>query len=84
MLLNDVFIYVLAPHLESEDENISYYYDFSQSIAEYTKIFAELEVEWKWQPVTMQSFNSIIDDIVLSKNILHICSLSYSPNQPLT
>ena len=44
MLLNDVFIYVLAPHLESEDENISYYYDFSQSIAEYTKIFAELEV----------------------------------------
>ena len=80
MLLNDVFIYVLAPHLESEDENISYYYDFSQSIAEYTKIFAELEVEWKWQPVTMQSFNSIIDDIVLSKNtspktpvILNLC-----------
>ena len=68
MVLNDVFIYVFAPHLESEDENISYYYDFTQSIAEYTKIFAELNVEWKWQPVTMQSFNQVIDDIVLSKN----------------
>jgi len=65
MVLNDVFIYVFAPHLESEDENISYYYDFTQSIAEYTKIFAELNVEWKWQPVTMQSFNQVIDDIVI-------------------
>ena len=80
MVLNDVFIYVFAPHLESEDENISYYYDFTQSIAEYTKIFAELNVEWKWQPVTMQSFNQVIDDIVLSKNtstktpvILNLC-----------
>lgn len=80
MLLNDVFIYVLAPHLESEDQNISYYYDFSQSIAEYTKIFAELEVEWKWQPVTMQSFNGVIDGIVLSKKtssktpvVLNLC-----------
>jgi hypothetical protein len=45
MVLNDVFIYVFAPLLESEDENISYYYDFTQSIAEYTKIFAELNVD---------------------------------------
>ena len=57
------FVYVLAPHLESTDDNISYYYDFSQSIAEYTKIFNELNFEWKWQPVTMKDFHQIIDDI---------------------
>jgi D-alanine-D-alanine ligase len=29
-------IWVLAPHLESDDPNIKHYYDFTQSIAEYT------------------------------------------------
>jgi D-alanine-D-alanine ligase len=57
------FIYVLAPHLESTDENISYYYDFSQSIEEYTRIFAELNYEWQWQPVTMKNFHTVIEEI---------------------
>jgi D-alanine-D-alanine ligase len=57
------FIYVLAPHLESTDDNISYYYDFSQSIEEYTRIFAELNFNWKWQPVTMKDFHIVIDEI---------------------
>src|SRR6266704_1300473 len=47
-------VWVLAPHLHTGDANVDYYYDFSQSIQEYTKAFAELGIEWKWQPVTMQ------------------------------
>jgi len=46
-LLKPYTIWVLAPHLESEDPNLSYYYDFTQSIAEYTKVFEELKAEWK-------------------------------------
>jgi D-alanine-D-alanine ligase len=61
-------IYVLAPHLETEDNNINYYYDFTQSIAEYTKIFEELKATWKWQPVTMKNFSSIIDSIINKKS----------------
>lgn len=61
--LHNVSIYVLAPHLESDDNNINYYYDFSQSIAEFTKIFSELAVDWKWQPVTMKNYNAVIDNI---------------------
>lgn len=61
-------IYVLAPHLETEDNNINYYYDFTQSIAEYTKIFDELKATWKWQPVTMKNFSSIIDSIIQKKS----------------
>lgn len=57
------FIYVLAPHLETTDDNINYYYDFSQSIAEYTKIFSELNFAWKWQPVTMTDYPVIIEAI---------------------
>lgn len=56
-------VWVLAPHLESEDPNIQYYYDFTQSIKEYTRVFEELNVEWKWQPVTMDNFREIIRSI---------------------
>lgn len=56
-------VWVLAPHLESEDPNIQYYYDFTQSIKEYTRVFDELQVAWKWQPVTMDNFGEIIRSI---------------------
>lgn len=56
-------VWVLAPHLESEDPNIQYYYDFTQSIKEYTRVFDELQVAWKWQPVTMDNFGAIIRSI---------------------
>ncbi len=53
-------IWVLAPFLESDDPNIQHYYDFSQSIKEYTKVFEELKADWQWQPVTMQNFKHVI------------------------
>lgn len=57
-------VWVLAPHLENGDNHIDYYYDFSQSIAEYEKTFAELGIEWQWQPVTLSDFPQIIESIV--------------------
>lgn len=60
-------VWVLAPYLQSNDENIDYYYDFSQSIAEYSGTFAELEMPWVWQPVTMQDYKDIIARIVKEK-----------------
>ncbi|HZB13365.1 MAG TPA: hypothetical protein VE467_10070 [Chryseolinea sp.] len=60
-------VWVLAPYLQSNDENIDYYYDFSQSIAEYTKTFSEMNLEWTWQPVTMLDFEEIIQGIVAEK-----------------
>lgn len=53
-----LFIWVLAPHLITNDANIDYYYDFSQSIDEYTKVFNELKIDWKWQPVTQDNYTS--------------------------
>lgn len=58
------FIWILAPHVETDDANIAYYYDFSQSIKEYTTAFAELNIQWKWCPVTLRNFRSVIDDIL--------------------
>lgn len=77
-LLKPYTIWVLAPHLESDDPNIQHYYDFTQSIKEYTKVFEELKAEWKWQPVTMDNFKAIIASIAESQNgktplVLNLC-----------
>ena len=60
-------VWVLAPHLQSQDDNIDYYYDFTQSIEEYKKVFTELEVEWQWQLVTMHNYQEIIQGITMEK-----------------
>ncbi|MES1225829.1 MAG: hypothetical protein ABUT20_60685, partial [Bacteroidota bacterium] len=44
-------------------------YDFSQSIAEYEKVFAELGIEWKWQPVTIKDYPDIIESIAREKHM---------------
>jgi D-alanine-D-alanine ligase len=77
-LLKPYTVWVLAPHLETEDPNISHYYDFTQSITEYTRVFAELNLEWKWQPVTMQDFRKVIRTIAENKHgktplVLNLC-----------
>lgn len=77
-LLKPYTIWVLAPHLESDDPNIQHYYDFTQSIKEYTNVFEELKAEWKWQPVTMDNFKAIVASIAESQNgktplVLNLC-----------
>lgn len=60
-------VWVLVPGIHNPDENIDYYYDFSQSIAEYTKVFAELNIEWVWQPVNMLTYQEVIESIEREK-----------------
>ena len=66
-LKKPIKVWVLAPQLITDDENLDYYYDFSQSIIEYTKTFSELNLNWKWQPVTINNFTSIINEILFEK-----------------
>jgi D-alanine-D-alanine ligase len=61
--LRKIKIWVLYPHLETEDPNLKYYYDFSQSLQEYTKVFDSLNADWTWQPVTMVNFKETISQI---------------------
>ena len=72
-------VWVLSPMVQSSDENIDYYYDFSQSIEEYTKVFAELKINWQWQPVTMTTYRQVIENIEAEKQgnnvpiVLNLC-----------
>ncbi|MEJ7625602.1 MAG: hypothetical protein WKF35_01975 [Ferruginibacter sp.] len=61
-------VWVLSPAIQNADENIEYYYDFTQSIAEYTKVFSELNIDWVWQPVNMKNYELVIESIELEKD----------------
>jgi D-alanine-D-alanine ligase len=61
--LTNLKIWVLVPHLETDDPNLQYYYDFSQSFEEYSKVFSALEADWVWQPVTLNNYKTIISGI---------------------
>jgi D-alanine-D-alanine ligase len=61
--LTNLKIWVLVPHLETEDPNLQYYYDFSQSLEEYSRVFSAMEADWIWQPVTLANHKKIIADI---------------------
>ncbi|RYY57317.1 MAG: hypothetical protein EOO09_02930 [Chitinophagaceae bacterium] len=56
-------IWVLYPYLITEDPNLQYYYDFSQSLGEYTRVFSELGADWTWEKVTMLNYAELIAGI---------------------
>jgi D-alanine-D-alanine ligase len=77
-LLKPYKIWVLVPYLESDDPTIQHYYDFTQSLAEYSKVFEELKIDWKWQPVTMDDYKQVVQAIAGSANgkmplVLNLC-----------
>lgn len=73
-----VKVWVLAPHLEGADANIEYYYDFSQSIAEYEQTFSELGIDWVWQPVTMGDYEDILNAIHAEKKACRVYPLVFN------
>ena len=56
-------VWVLAPALDNPDPNLAYYYDFTQSIEEYTRVFEQLDLPWKWQPVSLETYKTIVQEI---------------------
>lgn len=56
-------IWVLYPYLQTDDPNLQHYYDFNQSLQEYTTVFKELDADWTWEPVTMQNYKEVVGSI---------------------
>lgn len=71
-------IWVLVPYIKTEDPNLQYYYDFSQSLLEYRKVCLDLHLELKWQPVEISNYKEIIQSITSQSNpkrplIINLC-----------
>jgi len=60
---DNYLVWVIAPYIETEDPNLQYYYDYTQSIAEYQKVFSEIGCEWHWVNVTLQTIEDVINRI---------------------
>lgn len=60
---DQLLVWVLYPQLISDDPNLQYYYDFTQSHAEYSRAFDELGIAWKWQPVTQENYVEVVAHI---------------------
>ena len=39
-------VVLLIPSIDTDDENLKYYYDFTQSKAEYESVFKQLNIDW--------------------------------------
>lgn len=70
-------VWIFAPYLETDDPTLQYYYDFTQSIAEYTKVFSELNCEWEWVNVTLKNINEVIERVKSNTSkqniVLNLC-----------
>lgn len=62
-LKDSYIIWVLAPLLETDDPELQYYYDFTQSHGEYSKVFQEIGCEWYWINVTINKIDEALDKI---------------------
>ncbi len=66
-LKDSYIVWVLAPYLETDDPELKYYYDFTQSHAEYTRVFEEIGCEWHWVNVTIHNIEETVEKIHASQ-----------------
>lgn len=59
-----LLVWVLAPYLETTDPNIDCYSDYTQSRAEYQRVFADLGIEWRWVPVSLDDVEAALDRVI--------------------
>lgn len=62
-----LFVWVFIAYQVEAEELISDY-DYSTIRKELTKVFAELEIKWKWQPITLENMHAIIEEVAASRN----------------
>lgn len=82
-------IIVLAPFVHTNNENLDYYYDFSQSKLEYKKVFANLQLDWFWVDVQLHNYQEVIENaLIKAKQInkqpifLNLCDGDEQNNTP--
>ena len=56
-------VWIFAPYLVTDDPIISSYYDYTQSIGEFTRVFDELNCEWEWVNITLSNYRDEIERV---------------------
>ncbi len=76
--ITPLLVWVFAPYIETADPNLDYYNDYSQSRAEYERVFAALALAWRWELVTMDNFEATINRVIRDSDghtpiVLNLC-----------
>ncbi len=70
-------IWVFAPFLVTDDPNLQFYYDYTQSIEEYKRVFEVLDCEWEWVNITMSNYENEIERVERNKEkknlVINLC-----------
>jgi len=73
-------IWVFAPYTQTTDANLDYYCDYTQSIAEYERVFASRAIPWEWVPVRLHNIDKVIASVLseseltgLQPVVLNLC-----------
>lgn len=85
--LGPLLVWVFAPYLETTDPHLDCYSDYSQSRAEFERVFAALGIEWQWELVTTDNFEATIDRVVRDSTgrtpvVLNLCDGDEVNNVP--
>lgn len=72
-----LFVWAFIPYEFKAQELISDY-DYSTIRQDLGKVFAELEIKWKWQPITLENMHAVVEEVTASRNesipiILNYC-----------
>jgi len=85
--LGPLLVWVFAPYLETNDPNLDYYSDYSQSHGEYARVFAGLGIEWRWELVTTDNVEATIGRVIRDSKgrtpvVLNLCDGDEVNNVP--
>ncbi|MEG5001222.1 hypothetical protein, partial [Microcoleus sp. B4-D4] len=86
---NKLFVWVFIPYCIKGQELISEDYDNPETRQELTDVFAELGLAWKWQPITLENMQAVVEEVAVSSNeyipvVLNYCDGSEIDGYPGT
>lgn len=61
---NKLLIWAFIPYRTTEDGLYSEYYDYPSTGDDLEKAFAELGIQWKWQPVTFENMHAVVEEVI--------------------
>ncbi|MDX2230585.1 MAG: ATP-grasp domain-containing protein [Leptolyngbyaceae cyanobacterium bins.349] len=62
-----LFVWAFIPYRVTEQGLIGEFYDNPSYRQELANVFIELEVQWKWQPITLENMSRVVQDVAASK-----------------
>lgn len=68
VLKNKLFVWAFIPYKLKGEELVSEEYDTPACRQELADVFAELGLAWKWQPITLENMQAVVEEVAASSN----------------